>query len=386
MSTQPFFPLLLVATTIFSYSPTYVLAEIEEIKIGFAAPLTGPQAIYGKDVQNGVVLAIEDFNAKQPEIGGKKVKVVLLSENDKADAHTGMQIAKKLVDIDIKGMLGPMNSNVAIPASSIYHQANIPQISAATAPEYTQQNFNTTFRMLPSDVRQGTVMGDFAVKKLGLKEIVIIDDRSAYGQGLAKQFEKSATMAGAKIIRHEFSFDKASNFKSTLIGLKKLKVQGIFYGGTAIQAVPLVQQMRELGIKATLLGADMLKVDSFTKNAGIAAEGTVVSVAGKPLQAMPGGQAFSQRYEKRFGIPTGSYAPYAYDSTVAMLTAMEKANSADPKKYLDYLAKTKIPAVTRKKLSYNSRGDLIDRNTSIYKVVNGQWQLLAVVNNATIVD
>ena len=385
MSTQPF-TLLLVTAVTFVCLPTSALAEIEEVKIGFSAPLTGPQAIYGKDVQNGVVLAVEDFNAKQPEIGGKQVKFVLLSENDKADAHLGMQIAKKLVDHDIKGMLGPMNSSVAIPASSIYHQANIPQISAATAPEYTQQNFNTTFRMLPSDARQGAVMGDFAVKKLGLKEIVIIDDCSAYGQGLAKQFEKSATMAGAKIIRHEFSFDKASDFKSMLIGLKKLKAQGIFYGGTAIQAIPLVQQMRELGIKATLLGADMLKIDSFTKNAGIAAEGTVVSVAGKPLKAMPGGHVFSRRYEKRFNTSIGSYAPYAYDSGTAMLTAMTKANSTDPQKYLSYLAAIQIPAVTRKKLSYNNRGDLVDRNTTIYKVVNGQWQLLAVINSANIVD
>lgn len=379
-------PLLSLVIAIFSslFTLKHATAAPEEVKIGFAAPLMGAQAMYGKDVQNGVIMAVEDFNASKPVIAGKEVKLVLLSEDDQADAHLGRQVAQKLVDRGIKGMLGPMNSNVAIPASRIYHEAGIPQISAATAPEYTQQGFNTTFRMLPSDLQQGTVMGNFAVYKLGFKKIAIIDDRTAYGQGLAQAFENAARTAGAQIVRHEFTFDKAHNFKSMLIGLKRLKPEAIYYAGNAVQAVPLAQQMHELGIKATLLGADMLKIDKFNKAAGVAAEGAVASLAGKPLVQMPGGEAFNQRHKKRFGVLSGAYAPYAYDSAMAMFTAMKKADSVEPAKYLPYLANTDMDSVTKKNLTYSATGDLLNGSTTVYKVVNGDWQVLDVIHSSII--
>lgn len=234
-------------------------AHADDVKIGFAAPMTGAQAHYGKDMQNGIVLAIEDINATKPTIGGKPVKFVLDTQDDQADPRTGTTVAQKLVDDGIKGMLGHFNSGTTIPASRIYANAGIPQIAMATAPEYTTQGYKTTFRMMTSDTQQGSVAGTFAVKDLGMKKIAIVDDRTAYGQGLADQFEKAAKAAGATIVDREFTNDKAVDFKAILTKLKATKPDLVYYGGADSQAAPMAKQMKSLGVTAPLMGGEMVQ-------------------------------------------------------------------------------------------------------------------------------
>ena len=217
----------------------------EVIKLGFAAPMSGPQAQYGTDMKNGATLAVEEFNATHPKIAGKEVKFQLMAEDDQADPKTGTAVAQKLVDSGIKGMLGHFNSGTSIPASRVYNQAGIAQIAMATAPEYTKQGYKTTFRMMTSDTQQGSVVGTFAVKKLGYKNIAIIDDRTAYGQGLADEFEKAAKASGATIVRREYTNDKASDFKAILTQIKSKNPDAVFYGGAEGQSAPLLKQMRE---------------------------------------------------------------------------------------------------------------------------------------------
>src|ERR1700748_1523701 len=219
---------------------------VEDVEVGFAAPLTGAQAHYGEDFLNGVTLAGGDFHAPKPVIGGKQVRIVLDSADDQADPRTGTTVAQKLVDDGIKGMLGHFNSGTTIPASRIYANAGIPQIAMATAPEFTQQGFKTTFRMMTSDTQQGSVAGTFAVKNLGMKKIAIVDDRTAYGQGLADQFEKAAKAAGATIVDREYTNDKAVDFKSILTKLKSSNPDLGYYGGADSQAAPMVKQMKTL--------------------------------------------------------------------------------------------------------------------------------------------
>ncbi|GAB3630377.1 branched chain amino acid ABC transporter substrate-binding protein [Pandoraea terrae] len=353
--------------------------QAQEVKLGFAAPLTGAQAHYGKDMQNGIQLAIDEFNATKPMIEGKPVKFVLMAEDDQADPRQGTTVAQKLVDSGVKGMLGHFNSGTTIPASRIYAQAGIPEIAMATAPEYTKQGFKTTFRMMTSDTQQGSVVGSFAVKKLGYKNIAIVDDRTAYGQGLAEEFEKAAKAAGAKIVRHEFASDKAVDFRAILTNLKRANPDAVFYGGADAQAGPMVKQMRELGMKSTLIAGEMVKSDAFLKIAGDAADGSVVSLAGLPLDKMPGGKGYEQRYAKRFSTPMETYSPYAYDGAMAMMAAMKKANSTDPAKYLPMLAKTSMPGVTTRELAYDNVGDLKNGSITVYKVVNGKFEVLESV-------
>lgn len=357
------------------------MADVQEIKLGFAAPMTGGQAQYGKDMQNGVVLAVEEMNASKPKIDGKDVRFVLLSEDDQADPKTGSVVAQKLVDAGIRGMVGHFNSGTSIPASAVYQRAGIGEVAMATAPEYTKQGFKTTFRMMTSDTQQGSVVGTYVVKKLGAKAIAVVDDRTAYGQGLADEFEKAVRAAGGTVIRREYTNDKAVDFKAVLTNLKRVSPDVVFYGGAETQSAPLVKQMRELGMKAQLVSGEMSKTDSFISLAGKASDGVICSLAGLPLQEMPGGKDYATRYERRFGTPVQTYSPYAYDGANVLMRAMLKANSSDPAKYLPLLAATSGPGVTTRNWSYDSHGDLKDGGITVYKVVAGKWQPLESLTN-----
>jgi len=362
-----------------SLAGTAVAQQAEDVKVGFAGPMTGAQAHYGKDFQNGITLAVEDFNATKPVIGGKPVRIVLESADDQADPRTGTTVAQKLVDDGIKGMLGHFNSGTTIPASRIYANAGIPEIAMATAPEYTTQGFKTTFRMMTSDTQQGSVAGEFAVKNLKVKKIAIVDDRTAYGQGLADQFEKAAKAAGGTIVVREFTNDKAVDFKAILTKIKSMNPDLVYYGGADSQAAPMVKQMKTLGFRAPLMAGEMVKTDTFVKIAGDAADGTVASLAGLPMDQMPGGADYSAKYKKRFNEDVQTYSPYAYDGAMAMFAAMKKANSTDPAKYLPVLAKTDMPGVTTSRLEYDSKGDLKNGGITLYKVVDGKWTTLQSV-------
>ncbi len=352
-------------------------ASVEQVvKLGFAAPLTGPQAHYGKEMQNGIVLALEEINVGKPQIGGNTVKFELISEDDQADPKQGTAVAQKLVDAGIKGMLGHFNSGTSIPASNIYAGAGIPQIAMATAPAYTANGFKTTFRAMTNDVQQGSVMGRFAVDKLGAKKLAIIDDRSAYGQGLADEFEKAAKAAGAEIVKREFTNDKATDFMAILTSIKGAQPDAIFFGGADAQAGPMARQIKQLGLDAKLMGGEMVKSPNFIRLAGDAADGTIASLAGLPLAQMPGGEGYAARYKARFNADVEVYSPYAYDATMVLVGAMQRANSTEPAQYLPELAKTQATGVTSANIAYDEHGDLKDGAITVYQVAAGDWKVL----------
>ncbi|WP_322093881.1 branched-chain amino acid ABC transporter substrate-binding protein [Paraburkholderia bannensis] len=360
-------------------APSVRAEEVQTIKIGLGAPLSGPQSRYGRDFETGAQLAIADFNAKKPEIGGKKVSFTLEALDDQADPKTGVVIAQKLVDDGIVGMLGDFNSGVAIPASAIFYRANIPQISTATAPAYTRQGFNTTFRIMTSDVQLGTVMGDYVVQTLRAKRIAIIDDRTAYGEGLAEQFETAVKAAGGNIVDHEFTSDQAVDFRAILTNLKAKQPDFVYYAGTDAQSAPLAKQARQLGIRAQLASGDMSKTDGFIKIAGPAANGVIVSVGGLAIEKMPRGTAFVKSYNNKFGAAPDTIAPFSYDAATALMQAMVNANSASPKSYLPFLLNTDLKGVTSDHLGFNRYGDRRDAFVTVYKCENGKWISLAVL-------
>lgn len=351
---------------------------VEVVKIGFAAPLTGPQAHYGKGYQNGVQMAIDDVNAENPTLGGKKVKFVLLAEDDMADPKSATQVAQKFVDAKVAGMIGHFNSGTSIPASKIYSDAGLPQIAMATAPAYTAQGFKTTFRSMTSDTQQGSVIGKFVVEKLKAKRVAIIDDRSAYGQGLADEFEKAAKAAGAEIVKREFTSDKETDFTSILTTIKGVKADVIFFGGADAQSGPMAKQKKRLGITAPLVSGEMTRSDTFLKLAGADAEGTIASMAGVPLEQMPGGKAFLERYKAKYG-EMEIYTPYGYDATRVLLAAMKKADSVVPAKYLPALAQISHSGVTSAKIAYDGKGDLKDGGITVFKVQQGKWTVLETI-------
>ncbi len=348
------------------------------IKIGSVAPLTGPQAHLGKDNENGARLAIEELNAKGLNLGGKPVKLELIGEDDQADPKTGTVVAQKLVDTGVVGVVGHLNSGTSIPASKLYADAGIPQVSpSATAIAYTAQGYKTAFRVMTNDEQQGKVLGQFAVKAMGAKKIAVIDDRSAYGQGLADEFEKAVKAAGGEIVAREFTNDHATDFTAILTSIKGKGPDVLFFGGMDPQGGPMAQQMKRLGLNAKLLGGDGIQNVNFLKLAGADAEGTVASLPGLPLDAMPGGAEFKRKFEAKYG-PIQVYAPYAYDAAYVLVDAMRRANTADPAKVVAELPKTDLQGVTGH-IRFDKKGDITGGSVTLYQVKNGAWAVLETV-------
>ncbi|MDD4882654.1 MAG: branched-chain amino acid ABC transporter substrate-binding protein [Gallionellaceae bacterium] len=351
---------------------------VEIIRIGSVAPLTGAQSHIGKDNDNGARLAIDEINAKGLTLAGKPVKLELVSEDDAADPKTATNVAQKLVDQGVKAVIGHLNSGTTIPASKIYHDAGIPQISpSATATAYTNQGYNTAYRVMANDAQQGKALGQFAVANMGVKKVAIIDDRTAYGQGLADEFEKAAAAAGATVVAREYTSDKSTDFTAILTSIKGKAADLVFFGGMDPQGGPMARQMKRLGLTAKLLGGDGLQNINFIKLAGADAEGVVASSPGLPLDAMPGGVEFKQRFEAKYG-PIQVYAPYAYDAVEILVAAMRRADSAEPAKVLAALPKTDHAGVTGP-LRFDAKGDTAGGAVTLYQVKNGAWSVLETV-------
>jgi branched-chain amino acid transport system substrate-binding protein len=345
------------------------------VKIGHAAPLTGPQAHLGKDNENAIRMAIDELNAQHVSIGGKPAQFELLSEDDMADPRTATQVAQKLVDAGVSGVIGHLNSGTSIPASRIYHDAGLVQISpSATAIAYTNQGFPGVFRVMANDSQQGTQLANYAVKTLGMTKLAIIDDRTAYGQGLADVFEKTAIELGATIVKREFTTDKSSDFNAILTNVKGSDAQLLFYGGMDAQAAPMVKQMRGLGMTVPFMGGDGLYTAEFLKLAGPEADGVVGSLPGIPLLQMKGGAEFKQAFEAKYGV-IQLYAPYVYDAMKMMAAAMQQAGSSEPAKYLPVLKAMQYQGLTST-IQFDAKGDLTHSPVSLYQVRNGEWQFL----------
>ena len=351
------------------------------VKLGHVAPMTGPQAHLGKDNENGAVLAVEELNAQGIEIGGAKVKFELIKEDDQADPKQGSIVAQKLVDAKVNGVIGHLNSGTTIPASKLYADAGIPQISgSATNPKYTQQGFATAFRVMANDVQQGKVLGEFAAKQ-GAKTVAIVDDRTAYGQGLADEFRKAAEGAGIKVVATEYTNDKATDFKAILTKIKSTKAELVFYGGMDAQGGPMAKQMKELGIKAKFLGGDGVCTPEFMKLGGEATEGNYCSLPGMPLEKLAKGPEFKDKFAKKFGVEIQLYAPYVYDAVMVMADSMKRAGSVESAKFLPEVGKTKYDGVTAM-IEFDEKGDLKGGAISLYQYKGGKLEYVETLGGS----
>ena len=353
--------------------------EVVTVRIGSASPLTGPQAHIGIDIKNGVQLAIDDLNAAGVEIGGKKVKFELLAEDDEANPTKATTVAQKLADAKVAAVVGHFNSGASIPASKIYSDAGIPQISpGSTNPKYTQQGFKTTFRVVANDDQQGPTMARFAAEKLKARNVAVIDDSTAYGQGLADAFETTAKSLGIKIVAREHTTDKDTDFAAILTKIKGKKPDLIMFGGIDPQAGPMVKQMVQLGIKAKFIGGDGIQTPNFIKLAGKAAEGVMASIPGLPKDQMPGGKAFLDKFKAKFNAEVELFAPMGYDAVFVFVEAMKRAGSTDPARFLPEIGKTSYQGVIGP-IAFDEKGDLKNGPITIYVVKGDKWEALETV-------
>ncbi len=368
----------LLAVTLAALAASPAFAKDIVVKLGHAGPLTGPIAHIGKDGENGARLAIEDANAKGTVIGGDKVKFELMGEDDQADPRQATLVAQRLADAGVKGVVGHVTSGASIPASRVYDNAGIPVITpSSTNPKLTQQGYKVTFRVIANDIQQGNALADFAVGKLGAKRIAIIDDRTAYGQGLADVFDAAAKKQGASIVAREFTTDKATDFMAILTKVKGASPDAVFYGGMDAQSGPMLRQMKQLGTGAKFLGGDGSCTGDMLKLAGDAMSSNVYcSQAGLPMDRMPGGSNFNTRYKARFNTDVQLYAPYSYDAATALIEAMRKANSVEPSKYLAALQGLTFKGVTGT-IAFDAKGDIKDGGITLFNFKDGKWVPLA---------
>ncbi|HQQ68960.1 MAG TPA: branched-chain amino acid ABC transporter substrate-binding protein [Alicycliphilus sp.] len=352
-----------------------VSAAQEVVRIGNVAPMSGPQAHYGKDIENAVRMAIDDMNAQGVVIGGKKVKLELLAEDDASDPKQGAAAAQKLCDAKVAGVIGHLNSGTTIPASKIYNDCGIPHITgAATNPNLTKPGYNTTFRIIANDNALGAGLAVYAADTLKLKSVAVIDDRTAYGQGLANVFKRAAAEKGIKVVDEQFTTDKATDFMAILTAIKAKNPDGVFFGGMDPQAGPMLRQMEQLGMtNVKYFGGDGICTTEIPKLAGGAKTiGNVICAeGGASLAKMPGGLEWKKRYDAKYPGQYVLYSPYKYDATMLLVDAMKRAGSWDPKVYIPELQKSNYKGVTAN-IAFEPNGELKNPAITLYMYKDGK--------------
>jgi branched-chain amino acid transport system substrate-binding protein len=328
------------------------------VKIGHVAPLTGALAALGQDNENGARLAIEEIGAQGLTIDGHVIHLQLDAQDDGADPKRGIEAAQKLVADHVVAVIGHLNSGVSIPASKIYSDADVAQISGSTtSPDYTKQGFKTTFRVIPTDAQQGPVLAGYALKTLRARRIVVIDDSSVYGRGLANEFAKAVEAGGVKVAEHDSITEKARDFKALLTRIKRAQPDVVMFAGMDTSGGPFVKQAAALGIKAKILGGDGMCSTEVAALAGDVVQNLTCSEAGMDVSKLDKGADFAQKYQARFKTPVQFDAPFTYDAVYVIVDAMKRANSIDAPKVLTAIASTDYNGLTGH-IAFDDKGDL----------------------------
>lgn len=350
-------------------------AQEQVVKIGHVAPVSGAQAHYGKDNENGARMAIEELNAQGVTIGGKKIKFELVAEDDAADPKQGTAAAQKLCDAKVAGVVGHLNSGTTIPASKVYNDCGIPHVTgAATNPNLTKPGYKTTFRIIANDNALGAGLASYAADTLKLKTVAIVDDRTAYGQGVADVFKKTAAAKGMKVVDEQFTTDKATDFMAILTAIKSKNPDAIFFGGMDPQAGPMLRQMEQLGMgNVKYFGGDGVCTSEIAKLAAGAKTlaNVVCAEGGSSLDKMPGGKAWKAKYDAKYPNQFQVYSPYTYDATFLLVDAMKRANSWDPKVYTPELLKSNFKGVTST-IQFEPNGEMKNPAITLYVYKDGK--------------
>ena len=350
-------------------------AQEQVVKIGHVAPVSGAQAHYGKDNENGARMAIEELNAQGVTIGGKKIKFELVAEDDAADPKQGTAAAQKLCDAKVAGVVGHLNSGTTIPASKVYNDCGIPHVTgAATNPNLTKPGYKTTFRIIANDNALGAGLASYAADTLKLKTVAIVDDRTAYGQGVADVFKKTAAAKGMKVVDEQFTTDKATDFMAILTAIKSKNPDAIFFGGMDPQAGPMLRQMEQLGMgNVKYFGGDGVCTSEIAKLAAGAKTlaNVVCAEGGSSLDKMPGGKAWKAKYDAKYPNQFQVYSPYTYDATFLLVDAMKRANSWDPKVYTPELLKSNFKGVTST-IQFEANGEMKNPAITLYVYKDGK--------------
>lgn len=359
--------------------------ETVEIAIGIGAPLTQGATALGQGMKRGALLAIEQANESDEakELG---IKFVGVDGDDMGDPKTGVTVANTFAgNTKLVGVMGHLNSGVSIPASKVYNDKKIVQVSpASTNPALTLQGLDNVFRTCTIDSVQGPVGAQVAYGEFGFKTVAIVDDSTPYGTGLADEFGKEFEKQGGKIVFREKTTDKETDFNALATKIKNAKVDFVYYGGVYNAGALLSKQISDAGITAPMMGGDGLLDAEFINLAGAAqAEGDYTTCVGYPTDQLPAGQDFIAAFKEMWpDDELAAYDPYAYDAADVIIKAVfavaedmgadKVLSDAGRDAVIKTVAATDYDGVTGK-IAFDENGDTLNKAITTYQVKGGKW-------------
>jgi len=353
--------------------PSDTVTTPQVVKIGFAAPLTGDNAVYGEGMKRAVELAIKEINASA-DAKDAGITFEIKAEDDAADPKQAVNVANALVgDTGVVAIVGHFNSGCSIPASPVYNEAGMAMVSVSSNPQLTAQGYKTVNRVVAKDDSQGRAAAGLVADTLGLKKVAIVDDATPYGQGLATEFKAAFTAAGGTVLAEERVQPKEVDFSALVTKLKSLKPEAVYYAGAHTEGALLSKQMKEANLKVPVIGGDMLYTPEYIKIAGADnAEGDIATALGLPLEQQPKGAEFASTYEAEYEKAPEAYDSYAYDAANTIIEAVLAAG-ADRVKVAEAIRVGSIDGVTGI-VAFDENGDNKQQVISAYKVDGGAWK------------
>lgn len=355
------------------------------VKIGVGVPLTAGPVAFGKGISRATSLAVKQANeSERAKQAGITFEVV--EGDDQADPKVGVNVANLFAsDPKLVGVVGHVNSGVSIPASKIYNQNNIVEITPiSTNPALTEQGYDNIFRVCTIDTVQGSFAADKAAKDLGFKRAFVVDDSTPYGDGLATFFAQQFEANGGTVVGRERTSDKDTDFSALATKIKAANPDVIYYGGIYNAASLLARQTDEAGVTAPLFGGDGLYDAEYIRLAGEAnAQGDFSTSVGLPVDKLPKGAAFQADYKAEYpGEEIAAYDAYGYDAANVIIDAVlaaAEAEGADQvttpagrKAIIAAVAKTDAEGVTGR-LAFDAKGDTLNKAITLYTVRGAEW-------------
>ena len=347
----------------------------DRIKIGVAQPLTGPIHELGKDLLNGVQLAVTELNAGNYTVGGKRVTLEIVSVDDKSDAATGKAVAQQLVEAGVVAVIGHLNSGVSIAAAPIYAAQGIAQIAISTNPKFTELGLDTTFRMVANDHMQAKAMGSFAASQFGEVPYAAVDDGTPYGKGLIEGAVRELKAKKRDIALRQSFDDKTVAFDELAARMKAANVGVILSTLNDFQAVALIEALGKVNhTDVRMLGGDTLKTTGMAKARGLirGVHATSPVLEAKEFMA---GRAFLSCYTDAFKIAPAYGGHYTYDSMHVLADAIQQAKSAQPRDVTAMLRRISGSAPVTGSMRWDEQGEQRYAAVGVYDLGRDGWNL-----------
>jgi branched-chain amino acid transport system substrate-binding protein len=342
------------------------------VKLGFFGALTGPNAQLGINIKNGVKLAVDEYNQKNPQ-----TKVELVNYDSQGDPAQAPQLAQKAVTDKVAGLVGPAFSGESRVANPVFEEAKIPNVTpSATGVDLAGNGWKFWYRLLANDDAQAPADAAYITKTIGAKKAAVIDDASEYGKGLADGVRKALKSNGVDVAVNGSINPKEQNYSSTVNAIQAGNVEAIFYGGYYAEAGRLLKQIRDAGLKTPFVSDDGSLDKKLIDTAGKAAEGAVSTCACliASTAKTSEGDKFVQAYKKAFGSDPATYSAEGYDAANVLLTAVQ-AGKTTGEDINNYLKTIDFKGIT-KEIKFGSNGEVQAGEMYIYEFKSGAITLV----------